>query len=62
MIEVLKKSSRDAGSCNACSRYSTPNGVALHPVLEVNLRTLSFRLCEDCRKELLNRLFEARAI
>lgn len=50
--------SSTAGSCNACNRFSTPNGVLKHDVLEITLKSIGFRLCKQCRLELLQELQE----
>jgi hypothetical protein len=48
IISAAFRSSRDAGSCNACARHNTATGITDHRVLEVHLQGLSFRLCDIC--------------
>jgi hypothetical protein len=50
-IGVSRRHKDDAGSCNACNqseRYLV--------VTEVRLTTLTFRLCDPCRKSLKRKL------
>jgi hypothetical protein len=49
-ITIEEGRREEEGSCNACHRRDTPL------VTVVNLRTLSFRLCEDCTTDLLHKL------
>lgn len=44
----------EVGSCNACTRYTAGMGGRL--VYDVQLRSLSFRLCPGCLKVLSLRL------
>lgn len=52
-MDILKTTVLAEGSCNACSNKHTP-------VWNVTLRALSFRLCRECREELLKKLKEAK--
>ncbi len=50
-ISANRRHRQDAGSCNAC------NGDRYYQVVtEVTLRTLTFRLCDECRKALKRKL------
>ncbi len=50
-ISANRRHRQDAGSCNACS------GQKFYQVVtEITLRTLTFRLCDECRKELKRKL------
>jgi hypothetical protein len=51
-MDIRESTSKEAGSCNACSFYHTDN----HVVYEINLKTLTFRLCVSCAKELIEKL------
>ena len=55
-IKVIKNYSRNVGGCNACTTHIDVNGMIPHEVVEVQLRSLVFRLCDDCRKELIKKL------
>ena len=55
-IAISTKTSQQAGSCNACDRFITAEGTTPHEVLEIHLRTISFRLCDVCRATLVGLL------
>lgn len=55
-ITVIERSSVQAGSCNACTNHNTKTGVSPHTIWEVTLRSIGFRLCAECKKELLRKL------
>lgn len=48
-MNVDKTTVSAEGSCNACTNKHTT-------VWNVQLRTMSFRMCRDCREELLKEL------
>jgi hypothetical protein len=50
MIEITREPRNEAGSCNACHGN-------LPEVSVIHLRTLSFRLCDPCRAELIRELW-----
>jgi len=57
MIEAKFESSKEAGACNACARYTAPEGSAEHEVLVISLsksdaRSTSFQICRPCLTEL----------
>lgn len=58
MIIVIVTDSKKAGSCNACNRFSTEHGVTKHGVVDVSLKSIAFRLCKYCRRELIKELQE----
>lgn len=51
-MDVKKTTVLAEGSCNACTRKITT-------VWNVTFRTLSFRVCRECREELIKKLKEA---
>ena len=57
-IKVEKKSSIYEGSCNACTNHTkiTDNDIRVeeHDVYVVTLRSISVRLCEECKDDLEN--------
>lgn len=53
-IVIYSGSSTDLGSCNACSRYYSSIGPSNHRVYEVTLRSIGFRLCPNCKDDLLS--------
>jgi len=55
-ISINKGKSRTDGGCNSCSQYVGANYI----VYEITLRSLSFRLCVDCKDELLRLLKERK--
>lgn len=52
-IEVKRRDAEQAGRCNACWRdcQRVP-----YQVIEVALKTISFRLCDDCAFQLMGKL------
>lgn len=55
-ISVSEASSESVGSCNACTTYTGWGGVARHDVTVIELRSISIRVCDDCRKVLMKEL------
>jgi hypothetical protein len=51
-MTVYKTTKAEEGSCNGCYRKDLD-----YPIYNVKFRALSFRVCEDCRKELIEKLF-----
>lgn len=60
-INVSLASSRDEGSCNGCTRFTTPDGIDEHIVTVISLRHVSMRVCDNCMGILLKKLFESTA-
>lgn len=51
----------DVGSCNGCTRLTNENGTISGAVVyQINLRSLSFRLCPLCMDVLILKLSRAR--
>lgn len=43
----------EVGTCNACTEQTTADGTDPHAlVYEVQLRSLAFRLCKQCARDL----------
>lgn len=55
-VTVTPQTSQRAGSCNACSRYTTGHGESIHPVTQIDLRRCSFRVCDSCLHDLVFKL------
>ncbi len=55
-ITVTPQKSEQAGSCNACSRYVTGEGITHHLVTQIDLRSCSFRVCDLCLHDLVFKL------
>jgi hypothetical protein len=55
-ITIIESTSTKLGSCNACTVFTTKDGVVPHVVWQVTLRSLSFRVCVECKKELMEKL------
>ena len=49
---IWKTTKSEDGSCNGCYRKDKVD----YPIYNVRFRALSFRLCEDCRDELIKKL------
>jgi hypothetical protein len=47
-ISVTVKDSQQAGGCNGCSKHTNKDGAIPHRVHQIDLRSCSFRLCDDC--------------
>jgi hypothetical protein len=52
MIDIKKDNRIEVGSCNSCQK----KGGRYEEVYLVELKTISFRLCRDCTKELSRKL------
>ncbi len=59
-ITVTRRSSRQEGTCNACTRHYHGNGCNEHVVFVIETRGVQVRVCSDCRRELLEKLRAAR--
>jgi len=56
-ITVSIKDSRDIGGCNACAKrtFNAPKKED-RLVWDIQLRTIGIRLCDDCLKELMEKI------
>ena len=59
-ISIRTYSSKDAGSCNGCTRYTTADGKAEHEVVEIVAGYVAIRLCWQCFAELDEQLEQIR--
>jgi hypothetical protein len=50
--------SKTAGSCNGCNSHSMGPNSPGYEVAEVELKSVAFRLCQDCVSRLQNILSE----
>jgi len=58
-IKVELKSSRDLGTCNACSNWIGADGVIEeHEVFKISLLNMNFRLCRECKEGLTQGLID----
>jgi hypothetical protein len=58
-VQVTATSSEKDGGCNGCTSYITGNGQIEHKVWQIHLRGIYFRVCAECKKELI-RLLQSR--
>ena len=54
VVEFLKSDS--VGPCDSCKRYSYGNQMKSHFVYQVFMHGSSFRLCPNCKDELVAKL------
>jgi hypothetical protein len=55
-VSVGGGESQQHGGCNGCTSFITANGSVPHRVWIINIRGFSFRLCDECKKEIGKRL------
>lgn len=58
-LSVRQTLSSIDGGCNACTEHFDQNGSILHRVWMFDLRGLSFRLCDKCMAEMIDKSKEA---
>lgn len=57
-MRVRRGNSHELGSCNACARHCTASGQLYHDVREITFRGMLVRVCDECAKELIQKLKE----
>ncbi len=55
-VHVTPSTSHLDGGCNGCCSYMDTHGQIPHRVWKISLRGCSFRVCDECKKELLKLL------
>jgi len=55
-VSIGTGTSQQQGGCNGCTSYITGQGMVPHRVWIIHIRGSSFRLCDECKKELVRQL------